>query len=101
MNRAFESDTSSQSATNAASETRRIANRRSINKAPVTRHNYYGIVKGFFKWCHEKEEFIARNPMIKVDEPKVERQEPAVLTPQQMKTCLEAAMDESVALLAT
>lgn len=66
----------------------------------MTRHNYYGIVKRFFKWCHEKEEFIARNPMIKVDEPKVERQEPAVLTPQQMKTCLEAAMDKSVALLA-
>jgi integrase len=73
---------------------------RGINKAPMTRCNYYRIAKRFFKWCHEKEEFVARNPMIKVDEPKVDRQEPEVLTPQQMKTCLEAAMDKNVALLA-
>ena len=73
---------------------------RGINKAPMTRCNYYRIAKRFFKWCHEKEEFVARNPMIKVDEPKVDRQEPEVLTPQQMKICLEAAMDKNVALLA-
>jgi integrase/recombinase XerD len=73
---------------------------RGINKAPQTRANYYRIAKRFFKWAHEKEEFIHRNPMIKVDEPRVPREEPEVLTAEQMQICLESAMDLDVALLA-
>ena len=49
-----------------------------------TRANYYRIAKRFFKWAHEKEEFILLNPMIKVDEPRVPHEEPEVLTAEQM-----------------
>ena len=73
---------------------------RGIKKAPVTRSNYYGIARRFFKWAHEKEEFIARNPMLKVDAPKVSYEPPEVLVPEQMEICLQAAMDREVALLA-
>ena len=66
---------------------------RGINKAPQTRANYYRIAKRFFKWAHEKEEFIHRNPMIKVDEPRVPHEEPEVLTAEQMQICLKPAMD--------
>jgi integrase len=71
-------------------------------KADQTRANYYAIAKRFFKWCHEKEELIDRNPFIKVDEKlkRVDRTEPEVLTPEQMRICLEATMGKDVALLA-
>ena len=73
---------------------------RRTKKAPVTRSNYYRIARRFFNWCHEKEEFILRNPMLKVDPPKVHWTEPEVLTVEQMQVCLDAAVDRDVALLA-
>ncbi len=54
---------------------------RGINKAPKTRCNYYRIAKRFFKWAHEKEEFVAPQSDDQGRRTESARQEPEVLTP--------------------
>jgi integrase len=66
--------------------------------APVTRENYWRVTKRFFKWCHERAEVIDRNPMIKVDPPKVPYEPPNILTPAQMQASLGAAQGDVEAM---
>ena len=63
---------------------------KNLKLAPMTRLNYWRITARFFRWCHETEERILRNPMIKVDAPKVPYTAPEILTPAQMAICLKA-----------
>ena len=62
-----------------------------LRLSPITRLNYWRITARFFRWCHETEERISRNPMIKVNAPKIHYTPPEILTPSQMAICLQAA----------
>jgi integrase len=62
--------------------------------APVTQHNYWRITRRFFGWCQDYLEVIPRNPMKRLQERRLEHEEPEILTPDQMKMCLEAAKGE-------
>ena len=59
--------------------------------SPVTQHNYWRVTRRFFSWCVDYLEVIARNPMKRLQERRLEHQEPEILTPDQMRMCLEAA----------
>ena len=60
----------------------------------TTRHNYHRVTRRFFGWCQDFLEAIPRNPMKRVPEIRREHQDPAILTPEQMRACLEAADGE-------
>ena len=62
--------------------------------APVTQHNYWRVTRRFFNFCRDYLEVITRNPMAKLQERRLEHQDPAILTPDQMRACLEAAQGE-------
>jgi integrase len=62
--------------------------------APVTQHNYWRVTRRFFSWCQGYLEVIPRNPMKRLQERRLEHQEPEILTPDQMRACLEAANGE-------
>jgi integrase len=62
-----------------------------LKLSPMTRHNYWSITARFFRWCHERADLIAKNPMLKVDAPKVSYTPPEILTPDQMGICLQTA----------
>jgi integrase len=62
--------------------------------APITQHNYWRITRRFFGWAQDYLEVIARNPMKKLQERRLEHQEPEILKPEQMRACLEAAAGE-------
>jgi integrase len=51
-------------------------------------HNHYRIVRRFFSFCQDFLEVTPRNPMRKLQEPRLEHQEPEILTPEQMRACL-------------
>ena len=68
---------------------------RSLNGlAPVTVHNHWRITRRFFNFCRDFLEVVSRNPMCKLQERRREHQDPAILTPEQMRACLEAANAE-------
>ena len=68
---------------------------RSLNGlSPVSVHNHFRITRRFFGWCQDFLEVIPRNPMKRLQERRLEHQEPAILTPDQMAACLEAANSE-------
>ena len=60
--------------------------------APVTQHNHWRITRRFFGFCQDYLEVIVRNPMKRLQEPRLEHQEPAILTPGQMRECLGAVL---------
>ena len=62
--------------------------------APVTQHNYWRVTRRFFNFCRDFLEVTLRNPMAKLQERRLEHQDPAILTPDQMRACLEAAQGE-------
>jgi integrase len=62
--------------------------------APATVRNYWRITRRFFNFCRDFLEVVARNPMVKLTEPRNEHRDPAVLTPEQMKACLEFSVRE-------
>ena len=62
--------------------------------SPVTVHNHWRITRRFFNFCHDFLELIPRNPMRRLQEPRLEHVDPEILTPDQMKACLEAASGE-------
>jgi integrase len=62
--------------------------------SPVTQHNYWRVTRRFFSWCQDYLEVIPRNPMKRLQERRLEHQEPEILTPDQMRACLEAANGE-------
>ena len=65
---------------------------RSLNGlAPVTQHNHWRITRRFFNFCRDFLEVVPRNPMVKLKERRLEHVDPAVLAPEQMAACLEAA----------
>jgi integrase len=60
--------------------------------APVTVHNHWRITRRFFNFSRDFLEVITKNPFAKLTEPRLEHQDPEVLTPEQMRACLEAAV---------
>ena len=58
---------------------------------PTTIHNHWRITRRFFSFCQDYLEVIVRNPMKRLQEPRQEHKDPAILTPDQMRACLEAA----------
>ena len=62
--------------------------------APVTQHNYWRVTRRFFGWCCDYLEAIPRNPMKKLQERRLEHQDPEILTPEEMRACLETANGE-------
>jgi integrase len=62
--------------------------------SPVTVHNHWRITRRFFAWCRDYLEVIAKNPFAKLHERRIEHRDPAVLTPDQMRACLDAAAGE-------
>jgi integrase len=56
--------------------------------APVTQHNYWRVTRRFFNFCRDFLEVVTRNPMSKLQQPRLEHQDPAILTPEQMRACL-------------
>ncbi len=62
--------------------------------SPVTVHNRWRITRRFFNFCQDFLEVIPRNPMKRLQERRVEHQDPEILTSTQMKACLEAAGGE-------
>jgi integrase len=64
------------------------------NFSPVYVHNHWRITRRFFSFCQDYLELIPRNPMRRLQEPRLEHVDPEILTPDQMKACLEAASGE-------
>jgi integrase len=62
--------------------------------SPVTQHNHWRITRRFFNFCRDFLEVVSRNPMSKLQERRLEHQDPAILTPGQMRACLETANGE-------
>ena len=59
--------------------------------SPTYVHNHFRIVRRFFNFCQDFLEVVPRNPMKRLQEPRLEHVDPAILTPEQMKACLEVA----------
>ena len=59
--------------------------------SPTYVHNHFRIVRRFFNFCQDFLEVVPRNPMRRLQEPRREHVDPEILTPEQMRTCLEAA----------
>ena len=62
--------------------------------SPVTQHNYWRITRRFFGWCQDFLEVVPRNPMKRLQERRLEHQDPEILTPDQMRACLAATVGE-------
>jgi integrase len=60
--------------------------------APVTIHNHWRITRRFFNWCRDYLEVVSKNPFSKLQEQRLEHQDPEILTPEQMKACLDEAV---------
>jgi integrase len=58
---------------------------------PTTVHNHWRITRRFFNYCRDYLEVVNKNPFTKLKERPREHREPHILTPAQMKSCLEAA----------
>ena len=58
--------------------------------APVTQHNYWRVTRRFFSWCQDYLEVIARNPMKRLQERRLEHQEPEILMPVALKLPTES-----------
>jgi integrase len=61
------------------------------NFSAVYQHNHFRITRRFFSFCQDFLEVIPRNPMRKLQEPRLEHVDPAILTPEQMRACLDVA----------
>ena len=68
----------------------------SATLSPTTIHNYWRVTRRFFNFCRDYLEVITRNPMAKLQERRLEHQEPAILTPKQMRACLEVAKKNGI-----
>ncbi len=51
-------------------------------------HNHWRVTRRFFAWCLDFLEVIPRNPMKRLQERRLEHQDPEMLTPDQMRACL-------------
>jgi integrase len=58
---------------------------------PTTVHNHWRITRRFFNYCRDYLEVVNKNPFAKLKERPREHVEPHILTPAEMKSCLEAA----------
>jgi integrase len=57
--------------------------------APTTCHNHWRITRRFFNYCRDFLEVVSKNPFAKLKERPVQHKHPAILTPEQMSTCLD------------
>lgn len=57
----------------------------------VNKLNYHRVARRFFGWVHAWLEATPRNPMVKVSKPQGERNDVQILTPDQMKACMDQA----------
>ena len=62
--------------------------------SPVYVHNHWRITRRFFNFCQDYLELIPRNPMKRLQEPRLEHVDPKILMPNEMRVCLEHAHGE-------
>ena len=65
------------------------------NYSAATVHNYWRVTRRFFGFCQDFLELIPRNPMRRLQEPRREHKDPAILTPEQMRACLGSPVCQS------
>jgi integrase len=58
---------------------------------PTSIHNHARVTRRFFNFARDWLEVVVRNPFVKIKERPLEHRDPEILTPSQMKLCLDAA----------
>ena len=67
---------------------------------PITIHGKISVLKSFFKWL-EREDYIDKNPMRKIDKPKIPKPAAKYLTVEQIEQLRETATGRDAVLLET